>query len=221
LFWRVTESRTAAGWLWEVNVLKSVLMDGNERQIGLVKLQSQSLKNDSVTTVTLTLPFPKCIYHGNKEHLAIKLIDNTGTGQRFLFVPGARNQATFDAFCIDGNQVTLFQASIGRSHSIKVSGLDFLWDSLNQAKTRPGMQDRIQAFFPKKNKRWRIVFIVPVRVRDNWNVAQPLADSGTQLRRHWDEYIEQYVFVAPDGDSTLADQGSSVKKLKANTDIEV
>ena len=71
--------------------------------------------------------------------------------RRLLFRPGAPNQATFDAFALSkGGIVTLFQITVSEDHSIKESGLDFVWGALNDAKMAGNQCTFSQYFGPSK-----------------------------------------------------------------------
>lgn len=47
-----------------------------------------------------------------------------------LYLPFATNAATFDAFAISDQVITLYQATIAERHPISVAGLDKLWDAV-------------------------------------------------------------------------------------------
>lgn len=130
MFWDVKQSRSAAGWMWEYHVVQLLA-----KETGVLSLKP--LNNvDNGQPKTLSIPFEISVCYGNRNSLADELLNFvTSKKQHMLLRPGASNQATFDAFAIfKSGMVTLFQITVGEDHSVKESGLDFVWDALDDAK---------------------------------------------------------------------------------------
>jgi hypothetical protein len=215
-FWNVSQSHGAAGWLWEAHAIHRILRDsdasGSYPLVALTKSYSGSLVVD--------LPFRSIREHSNTESLAqqLALIEPILDGGDCLFIPGARNQATFDAVSISATiPVSLFQATTAEDgeHCIKATGLDFLWDAMALAK--------LSVQHPTKSRKWRFIFIVPQRVAHHWVRAQRIEFGGVQQKRDWVNYIEQYVMVLGDNGSTeIAEiMGSSLGKREQDEKTEV
>jgi hypothetical protein len=201
-FSSVSESRTPAGWLWELHAIRVELSTERKRTISLhhlppfTPLSKPPKKKSRVNPDSIELPFSEVIMHG-KEALGKDLsrtIPSLSPSKPTLFIPGARNQATFNAFSISGdNLVTLYQATIQKSHSVKAKGLDFVWDALTLVE---GTSDakRLQ---PSSARKWRLVFLVPEEVKEHWKTAQDIDFGGIKQKRPWDQYVEQFVGVLP------------------------
>jgi hypothetical protein len=85
-----------------------------------------------------------------------EIIPSLFPGRRVLFVPGAPNQATFDAFSVSTAGIETYQAtSAQEEHDIKSKGCDFLWDALVQAQNLKGKEhhDAFQRLLPSKEAR--------------------------------------------------------------------
>jgi hypothetical protein len=182
-FFSVSQSHASAGWLWEAHVLRELHHKVNNIHLPLRHLQAtqspSSSKNRDKQTLTnydtVEVPFEKIFHYGDQESLTNGILNNRS--QRTLFVPAAKNQATFDAFSISNDEVTLFQATISPHHSVKPVGLDFIWDALAK-----------QAL-PKSNAKWHLVFVIPARINDDWNNYQTI-DFGVKAKRRWNHYID-------------------------------
>jgi hypothetical protein len=129
----VPESHTSARWLWELYAIWVGLLN-QEHTISLRQLfpttppSKPPRKKIRVTSDSIRLPFSRVIVHGDKEALCkeiSRIIPSLSPSKATLFVPGARNQVTFDAFSIsDDNEVTLYQATIRKDDSVKAKGLE-------------------------------------------------------------------------------------------------
>ena len=65
--------------------------------------------------------------------------------------------------------------TVGENHSIKASGLDFIWDAIRDAEMMAdskGKLETLKSFLPRKDNKWRLVFCVPRRVEDKWSRCQ-------------------------------------------------
>lgn len=199
----VSESHTPAGWLWGLYATQVELRTQSPREISLCHLSpikplsKPPLKKIHVTPDAIELPFSDVVYHGNKEALGEELsrvIPSLSPTKSTLFIPSARDQVTFDAFSISGdNLVTLYQATIRESHSIKAKGLDFLYDSLTLAE---GTSDA-KSLMPSSAKKWRLVFLIPKEVEKHWKTNQDIDFGGIKPKRPWGQYVEQFVGVLP------------------------
>jgi hypothetical protein len=155
-----------------------------ERTIPLKPLP-QSSSTSSVTANSVSLPFHDVKTYGDGRNLVRQLaevIPSLVPGRRVLFVPGAPNQATFDAFSVSTDGIEPYQATSAKEdHDIKSKGCDFLWDALVQARDSVGKEhhDAFQRLFPSKKARWRIVFVVPKR--SSWVKLQNM-DFGGELK---------------------------------------
>ncbi|KAN0073012.1 hypothetical protein V8E54_009126 [Elaphomyces granulatus] len=74
-------------------------------------------------------------HYRDRKSLTDKLSNFVFSTKKSIFLqPGSRNQATFDAFSISRDGiVTIFQMTVRENHSIKASGLDFIWDAIRDA----------------------------------------------------------------------------------------
>jgi hypothetical protein len=229
MFWHNTETRTSAGWLWECHVIRELslgmrgsitlrLLPSNE-----VPSQADPRKKRRITPVTLTFPPSQTTKHGGVDALADQLVRFIRTSATSLFVPAAKNQATFDAFSIsDTGLVTLFQATIRQSHPIKVSGLDFLWDAIAKAeKLLPDGQERtkVRGLRASNAHKWRMVFMIPQRIDDSWKTPQNIEFAAKPGKRRWNQYIEQYALkLKDDGSPSMEispDEGEGKDESKA------
>ena len=203
-FWRVPQSHGAAGWLWEAHAIHHVLHGSDDpwshTLLALTKPHTGSL--------VVELPFRDLRSHGDAEDLANRLVANVPSGRNCLFTPGAKNQATFDAFSISDTQnVSLFQITIARGkHSIKAAGLDFLWNTVSRAKSLASHPSSIELLTPTHKRKWRLIFVVPRRVAHDWTTCQVIDFGGVQPKRAWNDYIEQFVMVLGDGHSAESDE---------------
>jgi hypothetical protein len=237
MFFSVKQSRATAGWMWE-RLVKIYLQNKNQElllrplSIGGDKTQLEKLSDDSGILHT---PFNTSSHYKDQDSLAEAILRfaSSTDHRNSLFIPGAPNQVTFDAFSLSKNGfVTVFQMTVSeQQHSIKASGLEFIRDALLIAKKQqksihgtaqgtvqratqksaqkkaqkkkvqqgPGTEEipqvEIEGFFPGKNKKWRLVFCVPRKVKDKWNRSQIIDYQGKNPERSWEEYIEQSVAV--------------------------
>ena len=103
----------------------------------------------------------------------------TSKEDHIFLKPGSSNQATFDALLIsgggalEGGIITLFQMTVGENHSIKDSGLDFVWDALRAAMSRVE-KDASAPFSPPQKNQWRLVFCILDNVKDKWSRPQSI-----------------------------------------------
>lgn len=195
------ESHTPAGWLWEIYAIFQL----RNHSTPLRRLPQAFITTSSITTSSSSEPAKKKIrledgyvgpfsdftVYGDRKSLSEKLSHAICSGKANLFKPGAKNNATYDAFSISDDKVpvvTLYKPTIGQSHSVKAKGLDFLWDVLNGA---PGGKKLL----PTKKKTWRVVFLVDENVGMHWNTAQTIDFGGIKPKHQWDSYIEQFVGV--------------------------
>jgi hypothetical protein len=240
LFWNVPQSRNTAGWLWEAHVLKSIFSDPKKRTIPFKPLPTSSASSISAS---VSLPFSDVRTYGNVHDLARQLaevIPSLLPGHHVLFVPGASNQATFDAFSLSTAGIEPYQVTAAENnHGLKAKGLDFLWDALFEAQKLMGEEhhDTCQRLFPSKKARWQIVFVVPRRVQDSFVKLQKIEFGGAKAKRKWEDYLLQYVMVLPDSleadiivgqvvesSGTKQDEGSGGKrprKTRATSGAEV
>jgi hypothetical protein len=199
-FSSVPESRTPAGWLWELYAIQVDLKNRKKRTISLRQLSpitppsEPPKKKSRVTPDGIMLPFSPVTRHGDKVSLGKELsriVPSLSPSKPALFIPGARNQATFDAFSISSdNLVTLYQATIQRSHSVKAKGLDFVWDALAEG------TPLVKRLMPSARK-WRVVFLIPEEVEAHWEKPQDIDFGGIKPKRQWGQYVEQFVGVLP------------------------
>ena len=208
-FWSVKQSRASAGWMWESRVISEELGRAGNAATPLERLSiigdhsdPPSAKRQRTVPDQICLPFSHTFDYENEASLADALVRFTDLPQKAaLFLPGSRNQATFDAFSISEDWViTLFQPTISQTHSIKVSGLEFIWDALTEAKkfVKGQAAAMIQGLYPTEKKNWRLVFCVPQRVKTDWNHCQAINYKGKQRKRPWEKYIEQFVVAFKD-----------------------
>lgn len=199
-FSSVSESRTPAGWLWELHAIQVELKNRKKRTISLrqlspvTPLSEPPKKKSRITPDDIKLPFSLVTGHGDKVSLGKELsrIVSSSPSKPTLFIPGARNQATFDAFSISGdNVVTLYQATIQKSHSVKAKGLDFVWDALVEGTPHVNRQ------MPSSVRKWRVVFLIPEEVEKHWQKPQDIDFGGIKPKRQWSQYVEQFVGVLP------------------------
>ena len=202
-FSSVSESRTPAGWLWEFHAIQVELKKSKKSTISLRQLSpipplsKPPKKKSRVTPDGIVLPFSLVTRHGDMVSLGKELsriVPSLSTSKPALFIPGARNQATFDAFSISGDNVmTLYQATIQRSHSVKAKGLDFVWDALVEARGTPD----VKRLMPLSANKWRVVFLIPEEVEKHWKKPQDIDFGGIKPKRQWGQYVEQFVGVLP------------------------
>jgi hypothetical protein len=202
-FWSVPQSRATAGWLWEAHVLRATFTDRKERTIHLKPLPTSS-STSSFTANSVSLPFSYVRTYGDGQDLARQLagiIPSLLSGHRVLFVPGAPNQATFDAFSVSAAGIEAYQVTSAKgTHDLKSKGFDFLWDALVGAQNlvEGEYHNVVWRLFPSKKARWRIVFVVPKRVQDSWVKLQTVDFGGVTPKRKWGDYLLQYVMVLAD-----------------------
>ena len=88
------------------------------------------------------------------------------------------------------------------NHNLIATGLDIIWDALNEAKKLlSGNKEVIKALnklYPNRRRKWCIVFIIPTRMRDSWKCPQSIDFEESTIRLAWDEYLEQYVMMLND-----------------------
>jgi hypothetical protein len=219
----VPQSRSSAGWLWKLYVVYE-LLNGDTRTIPLKRLpateaQSTSsgpLKKKPRTNPTIMLPYPKVTKHGDKNALAkdISRIMPSLSSSGRLFVPGAPNQVTFDAWSVSSEgTITLYQPTIRKRHPVKAKGLDFIWDALVgvEADTQRSISiSTVKQMFPIQRK-WRLIFVVPESVGKHWTKAQEIDFGGIKPRRAWNGYLEQFVVTLREGaDGTEASMLASL-----------
>jgi len=99
-----------------------------------------------------------------------------------LFLPGRRNQATFNAFSIsEDGLVTLFQPAVTQTHSIKTSKLDFIWDAISKAQGLATGQAAkgIQGLYPTETKKWRLVSVPRDEFRHTGNIIRSSTIRGS------------------------------------------
>ena len=205
VFWSVPESRASAGYIWQPHVMRD-MSTGSPRTLvprSLPLSEPTRSKKHRVNKPSLSLPLQPFIVHGDKSSLGLLIRSNLPQLQsrQLSFRPGASNQATFDFFTISRERtITLFQSTVSTSHSVKATGLDFIWDALNHAKNGATKDEgkTIQGLFPTKTK-WRLIFVVPKRVEHSWQSWQNIDFGGRGPRRQWGNYIEQSVLEYPDG----------------------
>jgi hypothetical protein len=197
-FSSVEKSRTSAGWLWESHVLRRELSKGRKRTVPLQRLP---VTESGPRSVAIYLPFSEVIIYGNQENLAQHLalvIPSLAPGTCALFIPGAQNQATFDALSISADgAVKVYQPTVGKTHSVKSSGLDFLWDALVRAKdlVEERSRPKFEQLMPNKTRTWQVIFIIPEGVRHHWQRSQSIDFRGIKPKRQWKKYLEQFVMV--------------------------
>jgi hypothetical protein len=197
----VSESHTPAGWLWELHAIQVELRNRKKHTISLRQLSpitppsEPPKKKSRVTPDDIKLPFSLVTGHGDKMSLGKELsciIPPLSPSKPTLFIPSARNQATFNAFSISGNNVvTLYQATIQKSYSVKAKGLDFVWDALVEG------TPHVKRLMPSSARRWRVVFLIPKDVENHWKKPQNIDFGGIRPKHQWGQYIEQFVGVLP------------------------
>jgi hypothetical protein len=134
LFWAISEGHPTAGWLWESHV-RHELSKGPKQKIPLIRLPTTNAHTSS-GQLSMDLPFPKVKTFGNCEDLAnglVRIAPILQDGSRLLFLPGAKNQATYDAFAIPGLQMA--NATIAPDHDLSPKGFDFVLDAAIRAET--------------------------------------------------------------------------------------
>lgn len=174
--------------MWENHVI-SLLMVEEARALSLTPLV-----NDA-QPITFDIPFKDSCKHGNENSLAEEIDHFFGSGKledSILLIPGRKNQTTFDALSIlKSGTITIFQTTIGGSHFIIASGLDFIWDAIQKSK-------HIGTLKPSRLNKWRLVFCTPQRVKDEWKKPQGI-DYQKKVRKHnWDKMIDQYLVAFED-----------------------
>ncbi len=201
-FWKVPQSRSTAGWLWESHAIAQ-LSTGKKQRVELIRLPYTQPRTSDRAFVEL--PFPNYRTHGSEEQLATDLAgmaQSLSSGSSVLFVPGAKNQKTFDAFSIYPLEVVnIFQMTSSEDeHSAKASGLDFLWDALSRAKnlTDSAYRPYVEKLKPSKTRKWRLIFVIPKRVASDWTKLQSIDYRGIKPKRAWGDYVEQFVMVLDD-----------------------
>jgi hypothetical protein len=229
-FWQVSRSHGAAGWLWEAHAIHRVLggSDASESHSLIALTQPHS------DPLPVELPFRKIRHYGDVKSLArllAEIVPSLRKGDSCLFVPGASNQTTSDAFAVSAAlDVSLFQAAVAEDgkHSLKVKGFDFIWDAVAEA-TKLTESALLRSLLPTKAQKWALIFVVPQRVSCHWIRPQSIDFGGVQPKRAWDDYIEQYdnieqyVMALDDNGSTeIADiVGSSLGKRGQDEKMEV
>lgn len=215
LFWQYfnqfsseKQSHASAGWMWENRVISEELERAGNRVIQLERLKVDNRSDPPSTEDTRTrldqihLPFSLIFNHGDENSLADEFVRFTNDPVKAtLFLPGRRNQATFNAFSIsEDGLVTLFQPTVTQTHSIETSKLDFIWDAISKAQGLATGQaaQKIQGLYPTETKKWRLVFCVPRRVQTHWKHYQVINYQGKQPKRQWEKYIEQFVVAFND-----------------------
>jgi hypothetical protein len=124
-FWGVSQSHGAAGWLWEAHAICHVL-HGSYASASYSLL---TLTQPHSGSLVVELPFCKSQEHGNVESLAqhlAEIVPSFHEGSNCLFIPGAKNHATSDAFSVSASSnVSLFQATIVEDgdHCTQATGL--------------------------------------------------------------------------------------------------
>jgi hypothetical protein len=208
IFCRVSESRSAAGWLWESHVLSRELMSGDKRVIHTEALHARK----SHRHLSFTVPGrEKVIKHGNSKSLAedfVRIVEDLHGDASFLFVPAAKNNATFDAFLIEPKRILLIQATVGADHDIKAVGLDFIWDALVLAMSSlpADLKKTIGDLLPNSSAKplWGIVFAVPASFGGDWNKPQRVDFGGKSPKRAWENYIsKQFVWTLEEDDANM------------------
>ena len=200
------QSRGSAGWLWNNHVLRE-LKSGDQKIFPLAPLISSSqqpppkkLRTDSLS---ITVPFDGIVVYGGVESLAQALSQNSLSGRATLFIPGASNEATFDAFLISKNNIFLLQFTIQpHGHDVKAKGLDFIWDSVNAAmellKEDTSRSNALSKLLPNHGSNWRLIFVIPASVSGSWKHSQNINFGGKNPKRAWNNYLEQCVMVLED-----------------------
>ena len=143
--------------MWEGHVL--LLLERETLELSLKPLSNGQPE-------TFRAPFEDSAHYTDRKSLAEKLSNFVfSTKHSLLLQPGSRNQVTFDAFSISRDGiVTIFQMTVGENHSIKASGLDFIWDAIRDAEMMADSKGRLEtlkSFLPRKDNKWRLVFCVP------------------------------------------------------------
>jgi hypothetical protein len=190
-FWAISEAHAAAGWLWEAHVVKHDFYSS-----GIVDAKIEALPRTQNISTSFPLPFPSpAVVYGQPGDLVRLLRKHSAP---VLFKPAAKNAATFDAFLItvDG-QVTLFQMTIRRQHDVNIRSLDSLWDAISAAAkaTKEKGGDSALGALPTVMMKWRVVFVVPKRVGEEWKTEQTVDEGG---KRKWGNHITQHVLVLED-----------------------
>lgn len=199
LFWGISESHPTAGWLWESHV-RHELSRGPKRKIPLIRLPIANVRT-SGGQLSMDLPFPTVKTFGSCEDLAnglVRIAPTLQDGHRVLFLPGAKNQATYDAFAIPGPQ--LANATIAQLHDLSPKGLDFAWDAMIRAETLVNRAHRAQIrdLRPTSQRKWPVIFIIPRRVARHWKKIQTIDYKGRKPKRAWENLVEQFVMVLDD-----------------------
>jgi hypothetical protein len=198
------QSRASAGWLWERHVLRLLSSQVSVTLPSTSLISEPPLKKPRTTSRNITVPFDLIVMYGGVESLAKELSQYICSGRTVLFVPGASNEATFDAFLIANDRVYLFQPTISPDHDVKVKGLDFIWDSVNAAmkllNNKSSEWTALSQLLPNRGPKWHLMFVVPVRVSDSWKYAQNINFGGKKPKRAWDGYLAQSVIVLEDKD---------------------
>ena len=193
------ESRTPAGWLWELYAIRMALSTQGTHTTSidlyhLSPIESSQPPTKKIRPNPIELPFSDVIDHGDQKALGEQLstaIPSLSPTKSTLYRPGARNQVTFS---ITGdNQVTLYQATIRESHVIKAKGLDFIWDGLKLAESQ-GMS-AANKLLPSPARKWHLVFLIPKEAEKHWKTAQSIDFGGMKPKRQWGQYVEQFVGV--------------------------
>ena len=166
IFSSAPESGPPASWLWELYAAQELSDQKPEKRTVSIQpitpsLRAPAKKRIRISPGHIELPFFQSINHGDVKDTGKRLsaIVSPGTSpiQPTVLRPGARNQVTFNAFSISGgNVVTLYQATIQKSDSIKTKGLDFVWDAL-----------RLTGGQKLSLWKWRLVFLIPADVKDD------------------------------------------------------
>ena len=201
-FSSVPESCAPAGWLWELHAIWVELSNKKKHTINLCQLSpitplsEPPKKKIRVTPDSIKLPFSGVIRHGDKVSLGKELshiIPSLSASESTFFIPGARNQVTFDAFSISGdNVVTLYQATIEKGHSIDAKRLDFVWDALTLVEGSSA-----ERLMPSSARKWRVIFLIPEEVEKHWKYPQDIEFRGIKPKRQWNRFVEQFVGVLP------------------------
>jgi hypothetical protein len=201
-FWRISQSHGAAGWLWEAHAIHRVLCGSDDPLSHPLRALTQA----HTGSLVVELPFRDVQEHGNAEDLAkhlARIVPSMHDGSNYLFIPGAKNQATFSISA--GQNVSLFQITTTRgTHSVKATGLDFLWDAVSEAKeltTSP----LVASLLPTTARKWRLIFVVPRRIAHHWKKPQDIDFGGVKQKRAWNDYIEQSVMVLEDGTAEITE----------------
>jgi hypothetical protein len=194
------ESRGTAGWLWEKHVLKT-LRSQQGQILPMTPLVSRPPKKRRRNVQNVTIPFDVIVEHGGVDSVAQKLSTIIPFGRSVLFIPGAKNAATFDAFSITENRgVDLFQSTIAPGdHDLKPKGLDFIWDSVNAAmellKEDTSRSNALSKLLPNHGPKWSLIFAVPAKMSGSWKHPRDVNFGGKNPKRAWDNYLAQYVMV--------------------------